>query len=185
MTSAPAVGGQAPAADASAVADHDIALGRARLSSVSIGQIVAFRDGHFWNHVGSSVTDPSGMRLGLLPLPPSGVRIAGPMDVGRQGRIMRALRAHGVPVPHVLACDGAPAVVGRAYLAMELVREPSPSNPTRARIPWGLQPTPTRLRTRLRVDGYDYARDAPAFAFRIASRHPCRPVSGGFETTAR
>lgn len=56
----------------------------------------------------------------VLRLSPAGVRIAGPADVGRQGRIMAALHTEGFPVPRVLACSSEPAVDGRSFALMEL-----------------------------------------------------------------
>ena len=37
----------------------------------------------------------------VLRIPPPGTRIAGPADVVRQGRIMSALHASGLPVPAI------------------------------------------------------------------------------------
>src|SRR4051794_17006241 len=54
----------------------------------------------------------------ILRLSPPGVRIAGPADVGRQGRIMAALHAGGLPVPHVLAWSSAPEIDGRSFALM-------------------------------------------------------------------
>lgn len=52
----------------------------------------------------------------VLRLSPPGARIAGPNDVGRQGRVIRAAGAHGVPTPHVLDCDSDPVIDGRAFM---------------------------------------------------------------------
>ncbi|MDT2003825.1 hypothetical protein FXW78_01375 [Rhodococcus opacus] len=41
----------------------------------------------------------------VVRLSPPGVRIAGPADVGRQGRIMGSLHRHDLPAPAVLASD--------------------------------------------------------------------------------
>lgn len=57
----------------------------------------------------------------VLRLSPPGVRIAGPADIGRQGRIMGALHAQGLPVPRILACSSEPVVDGRSFALMELV----------------------------------------------------------------
>jgi aminoglycoside phosphotransferase (APT) family kinase protein len=56
----------------------------------------------------------------VLRLSPAGVRVAGPADVGRQGRIMTALHAQGFPVPRVLACSSEPSLDGRSFALMEL-----------------------------------------------------------------
>lgn len=57
----------------------------------------------------------------VLRLPPPGARIAGPADVARQGRIMAALHAAGLPAPAVpIVCDE-PVVDGRPFILMESV----------------------------------------------------------------
>src|SRR5205823_7027732 len=60
-------------------------------------------------------------RRAVLRLPPPGARIAGPADIPRQGRIMQALHAQGIPVPAVLAMSADPAVDGRPYVLMEVM----------------------------------------------------------------
>ncbi|MEO8743660.1 MAG: phosphotransferase family protein [Candidatus Dormiibacterota bacterium] len=57
----------------------------------------------------------------VLRLPPPGARIAGPADVVRQGRIMAALNAAGLPAPAIPAMSSAPVVDGRPYVLMEAV----------------------------------------------------------------
>jgi aminoglycoside phosphotransferase (APT) family kinase protein len=57
----------------------------------------------------------------VLRLPPPGARIAGPADVGRQGRIMAALHAAGLPVPAVPAMSEEPVIDARPYVLMEAV----------------------------------------------------------------
>jgi len=57
----------------------------------------------------------------VLRLPPPGARIAGPADVVRQGRIMAALNAAGLPVPAVPAMSDEPTVDGRPFILMEAV----------------------------------------------------------------
>jgi len=61
-----------------------------------------------------------GERL-ILRLPPPGARIAGPADVVRQGRIMAALNAAGLPTPAARAISPEPAVDGRPFILMEVV----------------------------------------------------------------
>jgi aminoglycoside phosphotransferase (APT) family kinase protein len=57
----------------------------------------------------------------VLRLPPPNARIAGPADVMRQGRIMAALHAAGLPTPSILASSSEPAVDGRPFILMEAV----------------------------------------------------------------
>ncbi len=63
---------------------------------------------------------PGGERA-VLRLPPPGARIAGPADIPRQGRIMRALSEAGLPVPRVLAMSDEPAVDGRPFVLVERI----------------------------------------------------------------
>src|SRR6266566_789179 len=58
-------------------------------------------------------------RRAVLRLPPPGARIAGPADIPRQGRIMHALHARGLPVPEIIAMSTEPVVDGRPYVLME------------------------------------------------------------------
>jgi len=58
-------------------------------------------------------------RRAVLRLPPPGARIAGPADIPRQGRIMQALHARGLPVPGIIAMSNEPLVDGRPYVLME------------------------------------------------------------------
>jgi aminoglycoside phosphotransferase (APT) family kinase protein len=57
----------------------------------------------------------------VLRLPPPGARIAGPADVVRQGRIMTALHAAGLPTPAIPAMSAGPVVDGRPFILMEAV----------------------------------------------------------------
>jgi aminoglycoside phosphotransferase (APT) family kinase protein len=75
-----------------------------------------FGDGHS----GYTYEVPLSSGLGVVRLSPPGARVAGPADVGRQGRIMAALGQAGAPVPRVLDYDSAPVVDGRAFVLMEL-----------------------------------------------------------------
>lgn len=59
---------------------------------------------------------------GVLRLPPPGVRVAGPTDVARQGRLMAALAERGLPVPAVMAVSEEPVVDGRPFVLVEWVR---------------------------------------------------------------
>jgi aminoglycoside phosphotransferase (APT) family kinase protein len=58
---------------------------------------------------------------GILRLPAAGVRIAGPADVVRQGRIMAALHAAGVPAPAIISMADEPVVDGRPFVLMQAV----------------------------------------------------------------
>ena len=57
----------------------------------------------------------------VLRLPPPGARIAGPADVVRQGRIMTALHAAGLPTPAIPAMSADPVIDGRPFILMEAV----------------------------------------------------------------
>ena len=57
----------------------------------------------------------------VLRLPPPGARIAGPADVVRQGRIMAALHAAGLPTPAIPAMSAEPVIDGRPFVLMELI----------------------------------------------------------------
>ncbi len=54
----------------------------------------------------------------VLRLPPPGVRIAGPADVARQGRVLRSLQGTAVPVPPVRFLGEEPTWFGRPYLVV-------------------------------------------------------------------
>jgi aminoglycoside phosphotransferase (APT) family kinase protein len=58
-------------------------------------------------------------RRAVLRLPPPGARIAGPADIPRQGRIMTALHAQGLPVPAIIAMSAEPVIDGRPFVLME------------------------------------------------------------------
>jgi aminoglycoside phosphotransferase (APT) family kinase protein len=57
----------------------------------------------------------------VLRLPPPGARIAGPADVVRQGRIMTALHAAGLPTPAIPAMSADPVIDGRPFILMQAV----------------------------------------------------------------
>jgi len=65
--------------------------------------------------------DDDGPRRFVLRLPPPGARIAGPADVVRQGRIMAALHAAGLPVPAIPTLASDPVIDGRPFVLMEAV----------------------------------------------------------------
>jgi aminoglycoside phosphotransferase (APT) family kinase protein len=68
-----------------------------------------------------TVEDGGGRNRYVLRLPPPGARIAGPADVVRQGRIMSALHAAGLPTPAIPAMSSDPVVDGRPFILMEAV----------------------------------------------------------------
>ena len=84
---------------------------------LEVGPLREFGEGHS----GYTYAVELGGRSQVLRLSPPGLRIAGPADVGRQGRIMGALSAAGLPTPRVLACSSEPVIDGRAFALMELV----------------------------------------------------------------
>ena len=57
----------------------------------------------------------------VLRLPPPGARIAATADVVRQGRIMAALHAAGLPAPAIPHMSSDPVVDGRPFILMEAV----------------------------------------------------------------
>lgn len=72
-------------------------------------------------HSGFTYWVEFGGRQAVLRLPPPGTRPAGPADIARQGRLLRALHAAGIAVPEVLAMSGRPSVDGRPYCLMARV----------------------------------------------------------------
>jgi aminoglycoside phosphotransferase (APT) family kinase protein len=83
-----------------------------------VGEIEPFGSGHSGFTYAFDTTDAGWL---VLRLSPPGVRIAGPTDIGRQGRIMGALHASGLPVPDIRACSSEPELDGRSYALMTLV----------------------------------------------------------------
>jgi aminoglycoside phosphotransferase (APT) family kinase protein len=88
---------------------------------VAIDGLAPFGDGH------SGFTYRVAVRIGgvlshrILRVSPPGARIAGPSDMGLQGRIMQAVSRYGVPVPLVLASSSEPVLNGRSFVLMEQV----------------------------------------------------------------
>ena len=72
-------------------------------------------------HSGFTYFVTAGEQRYVLRLPPPGARIAGTADVMRQGRIMAALHAVGLPVPAVPYISDEPVVDGRPFILMEAV----------------------------------------------------------------
>jgi aminoglycoside phosphotransferase (APT) family kinase protein len=93
-------------------------LGRPQLRVISVDPIP---EGHSGFTYFVSIDDGDGPRRFVLRLPPPGARIAGPADVVRQGRIMAALHAVGLPVPAIPVLTSDPVVDGRPFVLMEAV----------------------------------------------------------------
>ena len=93
-------------------------LGRPGLRVLSIEPIP---EGHSGFTYFVSIDDGGGPRRFVLRLPPPGARIAGPADVVRQGRIMAALHAAGLPVPAIPVLSSDPVVDGRPFVLMDAV----------------------------------------------------------------
>jgi aminoglycoside phosphotransferase (APT) family kinase protein len=93
-------------------------LGRPALRVISIEPIP---EGHSGFTYFVSIDDGEGPRRFVLRLPPPGARIAGPADVVRQGRIMAALHAAGLPAPAVPVLTSDPVVDGRPFVLMDAV----------------------------------------------------------------
>jgi aminoglycoside phosphotransferase (APT) family kinase protein len=90
--------------------------------SVSVGEPAPFGEGHSGvTYLLPVVTDSFRGDL-VVRLSPEGARIAGPADVGRQGRIMGALHSAGLPAPRVLVADSSGGFCGRAVTVMYRVR---------------------------------------------------------------
>lgn len=103
------------------IADLRTALEGASRTKVEVNSLRSFGDGHS-GHTYSAVFESGGYaRRCVVRLSPPGVRIAGPADIGRQGRIMASLWKAGLPVPEVIATDSEPVVDGRSYAILELV----------------------------------------------------------------
>jgi aminoglycoside phosphotransferase (APT) family kinase protein len=95
-----------------------VRLGRPQLRVISVDPIP---EGHSGFTYFVSIDDGDGPRRFVLRLPPPGARIAGPADVVRQGRIMAALHAAGLPVPAIPVLTSDPVVDGRPFVLMEAV----------------------------------------------------------------
>lgn len=93
-------------------------LGRPGLRVLSLEPIP---EGHSGFTYFVSIDDGGGPRRFVLRLPPPGARIAGPADVVRQGRIMAALHAAGLPVPAIPVLSSDPVVDGRPFVLMDAV----------------------------------------------------------------
>lgn len=86
-----------------------------------VGALELFGDGHSGFTYAAELDGREVRGRFVVRLSPPGARIAGSADVGRQGRIMAALHAAGLPTPRVLLADSTGALGGRAVLVMELL----------------------------------------------------------------
>ena len=93
-------------------------FGRPHLRVTSVDPIP---EGHSGFTYFVTIENGDGPSRYVLRLPPPGARIAGPADVIRQGRIMAALHASGLPAPAIPILSAEPAVDGRPYVLMEAV----------------------------------------------------------------
>ncbi len=92
-------------------------LRRVAGQKVRVEEVAPFGSGHS----GFTYSVETGSESLVLRLSPPAARIAGPADIGRQGRIMSALHAAGFVVPRVLAFSSEPAIDGRSFVLMERV----------------------------------------------------------------
>jgi aminoglycoside phosphotransferase (APT) family kinase protein len=112
------------AADALAADMKSIAMDLERVlvertgHGAAVQAVEPFGDGHsgFTCLVTFADAEPAVLRLS-----PAGVRIAGPADLGRQGRIISALGARGLAVPRVIAASSETLIGGRAFLLTAFV----------------------------------------------------------------
>ena len=86
-----------------------------------VGEIAPIAEGHSGFTYWVDIERPGGERRYVLRLTPPGARPSGPADVARQGRIMAALNARGLPVPAIPAVSAEPVVDGRPFVLMEAV----------------------------------------------------------------
>ena len=93
-------------------------LGRPKLRVISVDSIP---EGHSGFTYFALIDDGGGPRRFVLRLPPPGARIAGPADVVRQGGIMAALHAAGMPAPSIPVMSSEPVVDGRPFILMDAV----------------------------------------------------------------
>jgi aminoglycoside phosphotransferase (APT) family kinase protein len=88
---------------------------------VSIRGLRAFGDGHSGFTYLADLEGAGWSGEYVVRLSPPGARIAGPADVGRQGRLMAGLGRHGLPVPPIIAADSSGLADGRALVVMQRV----------------------------------------------------------------
>jgi aminoglycoside phosphotransferase (APT) family kinase protein len=88
---------------------------------LTVGTIEPIAEGHSGFTYWVDIERDAGKRRYVLRLTPPGARPAGAADVARQGRIMAALNARGLPVPAIPAVSSEPVVDGRPFVLMEAV----------------------------------------------------------------
>jgi aminoglycoside phosphotransferase (APT) family kinase protein len=88
-------------------------------ASLVVGEIAPIAEGHSGFTYWVDVERAGANRRYVLRLTPPGARPAGPADVARQGRIMAALNARGLPVPAIPAVSSEPVIDGRPFVLME------------------------------------------------------------------
>jgi aminoglycoside phosphotransferase (APT) family kinase protein len=88
---------------------------------LTVGEISPIAEGHSGFTYWVDVERPGGRRRYVLRLTPPGARPSGPADVARQGRIMAALNARGLPVPAIPAVSAEPVIDGRPFVLMEAI----------------------------------------------------------------
>jgi len=86
-----------------------------------VGAIEPIAEGHSGFTYWVELERPGGRGRYVLRLTPPGARPSGPADVARQGRIMAALNARGLPVPAIPAVSADPVVDGRPFVLMEAI----------------------------------------------------------------
>ena len=96
---------------------------RARLGrpGLRVSAVEPIPEGHSGFTYFVTIEDGEAPSRYVLRLPPPGARIAGPADVIRQGRIMAALHAAGLPTPAILVLATEAVVDGRPFVLMEAV----------------------------------------------------------------
>ncbi|TMC14938.1 MAG: phosphotransferase family protein, partial [Chloroflexi bacterium] len=92
-----------------------------REPGLRVGRIEPIAEGHSGFTYWVDINRAGGERRYVLRLSPPGTRPAGAADVARQGRIMAALNAQGLPVPAIPAVSAEPVIDGRPFVLMETV----------------------------------------------------------------
>ncbi len=86
-----------------------------------VGEVEPIAEGHSGFTYWVDIERAGEKRRYVLRLTPPGARPSGPADVARQGRIMAALHARGLPVPAIPAVSGEPVIDGRPFVLMEAI----------------------------------------------------------------
>ena len=90
-------------------------------ASLTVADVAPFGGGNSGQTFVALVASQQGTDKFVVRSSVPGVRLAGPNDVGRQGRIMAALSTAGAPSPRVHALVGEPLVDERAVVVLEKV----------------------------------------------------------------